>query len=342
MSFAYRGQVMTESFDNDWKKLLPQPHVAVAWLGLIAVIGWMYSSVIVGLVSTWWNEPDYIHGFLVPIFAVILLWLRREMADPLPSSGTLWALPVFAFWLLVYASGLFFNYEWLRPFSLLPLLVAATMFIGGWRGLKWAWPSLVFLFFMIPLPRAAAGMLSEPLQLVGTQCSVYLIQTLGIPAAVQGGAGNVINLMHGQLGVVEACSGLRMLMLFFTVCVGAAFVVPVTSWEKALLVVSAVPIAVFANVARITLTAILYEMAHRWPSVISTETADHIFHDLAGWLMMPLAIVLLWGEMTLISKLLLAPVSERPVMLPGSLSGRSSVEDALVPAGRPRPTGKVR
>ncbi|MFN5960306.1 MAG: archaeosortase/exosortase family protein, partial [Verrucomicrobiota bacterium] len=37
--------------------------------------------------------------------------------------------------------------------------------------------------------------------------------------------GNVIRLTHGEIGVVEACSGLRMLMLFLAITVGASFLV---------------------------------------------------------------------------------------------------------------------
>ena len=173
--------------------------------------------------------------------------------------------------------------------------------------MKRVWPSLLFLFFMLPLPGFLESMLRQPLQDFGTMTSVFVIQTLGIAAVAQG---NVIQLTKGELGVVEACSGLRMLMLFFAICVGAAFMLRCAIWEKVLIVVSAIPIAIFSNVARITITAILYEAARKWPTVISTETADWVFHDMAGLLMMPLALLLLWGEMALLSKLLLEPIAK--------------------------------
>ena len=73
--------------------------------------------------------------------------------------------------------------------------------------------------------------------------------------------------------------------MFFTLCVGAAFMMRKTPvWERMLIVVSAPPIAVLANVFRITLTAVLFEMAHQWPSVVSKQFADKVFHDFAGLL----------------------------------------------------------
>jgi exosortase len=234
--------------------------------------------------------------------------------------------------------GIFFNYEYLDPLSLIPLVAAVTMLAGGWRGMKWAWPAIVFLFFMIPLPGVMEAWLREPLQWIGTEASVWVIQTLGMPAMR---SGNVINLLHAQVGVVEACSGLRMLMLFFTMCVGAAFVVRVSLWEKLVMLVSAIPIALLCNVARITVTAILHEVAHRWPSVITPETAEYVFHDLAGLLMPPLALLMLWGEMALISKLLLPPLPERPVALSGPL-GLAGAEDAPMVAGPPRQPRRAR
>jgi exosortase/archaeosortase family protein len=106
-----------------------------------------------------------------------------------------------------------------------------------------------------------------------------------------------------------------MLMLFFTLCVGTAFIMRKPIWERVLIVVSAPPIAVISNVFRITLTAVLFEIAHQWPSVMSKETADKVFHDFAGLLMMPVALLLLWGEMALISKLLVQPLTDRTLVI---------------------------
>ena len=182
------------------------------------------------------------------------------MLPSVPQKGSWWGLAFFGIWAFVLWSGVYFNYTWFEPFSIVPCLAAITLFIGGWQVFLWAWPALVFLFFIVPLPGLLSSFLSDPLQSIGTHVSVFVIQTLGIPAIAEGN--QIILRDTPPLGVEEACSGIKMLMLFFTLCVGAAFIMRKPIWERILIVVSAPPIAVISNVFRITLTAILFEMAH--------------------------------------------------------------------------------
>src|SRR5690606_34260097 len=101
---------------------------------------------------------------------------------------------------------------------------------------------------MLPMPGAVATLLSHPLQRVGTLASTFIIQTLGIPAIAEG---NVITLREGQLEVVRACSGLKMMSLFFAVCWGAAFLTDRPWLDRVLMIVSAPPVALVANILRI-------------------------------------------------------------------------------------------
>lgn len=300
-----------------WKRWLPGRPVLIGWAVLAVVLVWTYWSTIGYLLHTWWTLPDYGHGFFVPLFAAVLLWLRQDMVDPWPKGGTWWAMPLFAVWALARWANLYFNYD-RDSDSLFPLLVGIALFLGGWRALRWAWPSILFLGFMVPLPSFLQAMLSRPLQHIATRASVYSLQTLGISAIIRGDQGNVIQLPDPcpPLEVERACSGLSMLTLFFAVCVGAAFVIRARWWEKAIILVSAVPIAVFANVVRISLHGVL--------DMLISPAVGEFVHDYAGWFMMPLAMLIIWGEMTLISKLLFEIPSEGPLALnrsPASLPG---------------------
>ncbi len=199
----------------------------------------------------------------------------------------------------------YFFYPLLDAPSLLPCLAGVTLLAGGWAALRWAWPGIAYLAFMMPLPGAVAGILSQPLQRMATVSSTWLLQLLGVPAISRG---NVIWLSAGKIGVVEACSGLRMLMLFLAITVGASFLIKRPLWEKVLVALSALFIGVTSNVLRITVTAILYEY-------VGQELAEKVFHDLAGWLMMPAATLLLCLELYVLSKLLMAPVKSGPVVV---------------------------
>jgi exosortase/archaeosortase family protein len=88
-----------------------------------------------------------------------------------------------------------------------------------------------------------------------------------------------------------------------------------------LMIASAAPIAVMANVTRIVITAVAYEIAGRWPSLIDLEASGETIHNWAGYMMMPIGLVLLLIEMTLLSKLLIEPLHDRPLVVGRVLAG---------------------
>jgi exosortase len=246
------------------------------------------------------------------LFSLLLLWQRREMISPLPTGGSWWGLAFFPAWIaLRWGAGYFRVLVW-DPLSLLPFFAGVAVFVGGWRALRWAWPAIVYLVFILPLPGFIDSMLRFDLQRLATIASVFVLQTIGVPTVAEG---NVINLTSGPLEVAEVCSGLRMLMLFFAVCVGAALLLRAPLWEKLVTVFSAIPIAVISNVARVAVTAIIRDSTN-----IGPESFDTV-HKYVGLLMPPCAILLLWGEMTLLRKLFGTEIVDRPLLLGGGVHG---------------------
>jgi exosortase len=290
------------------------------FLGALVLAGaalvWAYWTTLVDLAERWAGDPQYSHGYLVPAFAAVVLWLRRErltIAEPTPNW---WGLPVLAAGVGMRLAGTYYHYIWIEQISFVPCLAGAFILLGGWTAWRWAWPAVAFLVYMVPLPYRLAIALSEPLQRLATVASTFALQTCGLPAIAEG---NVILLNEVEIGIVEACSGLRMLVIFFALTTAVALVWRRPLWEKVLMVASAVPIALVSNLIRITATGILHE-------TVGSEIANAVFHDLAGWLMMPLALGMLWVEFTLLSRLLIdagptaAPrldlVRQRPVPPP--------------------------
>lgn len=277
----------------------PQTPVLVLAGLAAAVVLWAYWSTLDAIAERWVNDPAYSHGFLVPVFSAYLLWLRRDrLAGGLTPRW--WGLGI-----VLLSGGMRlvshrFYQSWLDDVSLLVCLAGLAATAGGWRALKWAAPGILFLAFMLPLPYKLQTMLGGTLQSVATAVSTYLLQTVGVPAVSEG---NVILLSTTKLGVVEACSGLSMLMTFFALATAVAILAERTVAERVLIVLSAVPIAVAANVVRITATAVLYEMD-------KGELARRVYHDLAGWLMMPLALGMLLVELYVLGRAVV-PVAPR-------------------------------
>ena len=113
-----------------------------------------------------------------------------------------WGLPCVALGVILHLVGAYFYYDWASHLSMLPLLAGACLSVGGRKWLRWSWPAIAFLIFMIPLPFRVEHALGGPLQHLATFASTYLLQTLGFAAISEG---NIIVTERSRLGVAEAC-----------------------------------------------------------------------------------------------------------------------------------------
>jgi exosortase len=263
---------------------------------------WSFWTTFAEMANKWSTEPQYSHGYLVPLFAAVLLWLKRDDLDTGELAPNWWGFALLLGSIALRLCGAHFYVDSLDAISILPCLAGLVLLFGGAPLFKWSWPAIVFLLFMVPLPFRVETALQYPLRRIGTESSVYVMQTIGFPALAEG---NVIILNESRIGVAEACSGLRMLMIFFALTTAVAMISRRPLWERTLVVFSAFPIALIANVARITITGMLYWLEY-------SELAEIVFHDVAGWLMMPLALFLLWAEFWVLSRLFLIE-DDRPV-----------------------------
>ena len=247
-----------------------------AWGVLLLGFLWTYWETLVHMVRVWYTTPDYGHGFFVPIFAGFLLWQRQEMVDPWPNRGTWWGMPFFVVFALVRWFNLFLNYE--RDIdSLLPF--------SGWhdaRSGRMAGPAVGVAFDrLLDFHGAASGLRGRG---VGREVATRRHHHERLrpanpwhPGHRAGRGSNVIQLSQpeNKLEVARACSGLRMMTVFFAICVGASFLLRMPVWKKIILIVSAVPIAIISNVLRIVLTGMLYEWVSKptWGISFTTTRA---------------------------------------------------------------------
>jgi len=301
---------------------------------LLAAVGglllWAYWTTLAELNRLWSHDPQYSHGYLVPAFALYLLWQRRRKLDGVSFTMDKWGLLLIALGTALRLTGSFFFLPSLDVISLLPCLAGLCVLLGGWRSLNWSWPALVFLLFMLPLPYRIQVALAQPLQTIATRASTYLLQTLGFPALSEG---NIILLNEVRIGVVEACNGLSMLVTFFALSAAVAILIRGHWVYRALIVLSAIPIALAANILRILVTAILHE-------TVGSGIANLVFHDLAGWFMMPLALAMMGMELWVFKRVLveqprlgrshLAKSSPQPAVAPNR-KGRRAQPGLLVP-----------
>jgi len=262
---------------------------------LVASTGWAYWETIVGLFKEWQGNDDYSAGQLVPLVAVFLLWVERERLKVCTLRPCGWGIGIVLLAVVARAFGLLFMFESAERYSL-PLVIAGlVLLVAGrqvFRVVSWI---LLILFLMVPFPGKIHNMISGPLQRLATTGSVFLLEAFGVRVSQQG---NVVMLNQSiSMSVVEACSGLRMLMAFIIVAAFIAYMVKRSRCQKAILFLSSIPVAVVCNVIRLSVTGMLFLLA-------STELAEKFFHDFAGLVMMPAAVLLMFGELWLMDMLI--------------------------------------
>ncbi len=270
------------------------PSPASAW-AIAAVFGvvvaWASWPTLHDLAHRWSADPQTSQGLVVPILAVIVLFFRRDRIAF--GSGAWWSLPFFLVGAACRLLEAKFYLPWFGPFSLVPTLTGVVLLTGGWPLCRWAWPGLLLLLFMLPLPYTLEVWLAQPLQQVATVAATYALQTFGHPAFAEG---NVIYINEQQIGVLEACNGLGMLVAFFALSAAMAIVIDRPPAERVVVFVSAIPIALLMNLLRITVTG----LAH---VTLGSKIANGMFHDAAGWMMPPAALLALWLELKLYDRL---------------------------------------
>jgi len=260
---------------------------------LLVLIWLLYGHVVAKLVRQWLDDPNYSHGFFVPIGCGLLLWTNRRswMGKPLrPSASGLFFI-VAAMGLLVI--GTLGAEVFLPRASLVVLLGGLVVYFAGWAMLGAMKAPWLTLFLMIPLPVIVFNEFAFPLQLLASRSACGLLDLLQLPVLREG---NIIMLPSMSLDVVEACSGLRSLMSLITVAVLYGLFFERRVWTRCLLVALAVPVAVVANALRIVLTALLAKY-------VSAQLAEGFFHALSGIVLFVLSFGVLAGFHALSARL---------------------------------------
>ena len=267
------------------------------------------------LTSASWEDPLYSHGYIVPLFALGLLWMRWQPFRPVPAGERWLGLAVLVGALLIRLLAVQSNMNPLDRYSFLLAISGLFLMVGGWHTLRWAGPAIGFLFFMYPLPAILEQGVLWRLQTVASMASTFLLQTMGVAAFRQG---NLITISGMDLFVADACSGLRMVTIFSALAVAMIFLIERPWWDKFMILLSAIPIALIVNIIRITVTGLLYLAVGP-----ENEYVKHLGHDWAGYFMMPLALGFLWVELQFLERLTipvdtaqLKPIGGRTAAMP--------------------------
>jgi len=259
--------------------------------GVLAVLClWLYWSTLARLVAQWWNDPNFSHGFFVPLFSGFVLWQERDRLSRLSVRPSWSGLPLLIIALVLLIVGQLGAEIFLARSSFVILLAGLTILFLGWnifRAVLFPW---AFLFLMIPIPAILFNQITFPLQLLASQVAATTLPLLGVPILREG---NVINLPAMALEVAEACSGIRSLMSLLTLAIIYGYLTERRLWVRWLLAAASVPIAVAANSVRIIGTGLLVQY---WDA----DKAEGYFHASWGWIIFVVSLLMLYGLHALI------------------------------------------
>ena len=258
-----------------------------AYAGTLLITGFvifLYRDVFQGLVSDWYNDPDYSHGFLVPLLSAYFIWERWDALTKAKFLPSLLGAVFLCFGLASLVIGLVGAELYVQRFSLIVVLLGLVLLILGWRCLWILSFPIGFLIFMIPLPAIVVNTIAFPLQLFAAKTASFCLFSLGIPVLREG---NLIILASTTLEVAEACSGLRSLLSLLALGTVYGYFSQDTVWKRWVLVILSVPIAIVANAFRVSGTGIL---AHYF----GVEAAEGFYHSFEGWIVFVVAFVLLF------------------------------------------------
>lgn len=260
-----------------WQRWLP----VMLLLSLLIAIYW---GVTAKLVYDWYTEPDFSHGFLVPLFSAYLVWTKRAAIRKIPVEQSWGGVPlviagIFTLFLGIYGAELF-----LDRISLVMLLGGLIWTMAGRRMLRELRFPLLVLLLAIPWPAVVYNQITFPLQIFASKLASAALPLFGVPVMRDG---NIIQLPSMQLEVAEACSGIRSLMSLVTAAIFYGYFLEPSVKRRVILALAAIPIAVLANGVRILGTGLGVQY---W----DPDKALGFFHEFSGWLIFVFSLVLLY------------------------------------------------
>jgi exosortase len=280
------------AISRDWTSWTPFAVLAVMLCAL-------YYRIAVKLVYDWYTIPDYSHGFLVPFFAIFLLWDKRKNLIQTPVKQSWRGISLVLFALAVLILGVYGVDLFTARISFVFLLAGLIWTLLGRSMLRELRFPLFVLVLAIPFPTIIFNQITFPLQLLASRIASDILPLLGVPTLHEG---NVIQLPIMKLEVAEACSGIRSLMSLFTLAVFYGYFLERTTRRRVILALASIPIAVVANVARIVGTGLCVQY---W----DPDKAQGFFHEFSGWVMFVISL----GCLYLVHRLmrLISPVKEQ-------------------------------
>jgi exosortase len=270
---------------QQWRELGIHNYVKMLIIG--GLFYYLFHNEIGSIVHRWLNDSSWSHGFLIPLFSLYFINQHKNEILNLQTKPNYLGLLFLICGIVFYPLNIVhFQYGYFRPIGMIATVGAIVLFLGGWPLVKYTWLPVGFLVFAVPLPARYYVKLTMPMRHLAATIATVLFNLVDQMEATANGV--VIDVIYkGQrlepaLNVAEACSGMRLLMAFLALGVAMAYLHYRPIWQRFILLISTIPIAILCNIVRVTATGFIYVLIH-------PKYAQGIYHDILGMAMLPLA-----------------------------------------------------
>jgi len=250
-----------------------------------------------------WREPDWSHGYIIPLFSAFLIWNTRDALLRAKPRVCLWALPMM---LLAFLGQVLAFYHpslrnnWICQICMVGMLFFLVLYLAGPSVIRVVWLPILYLVLAMPVPGGLYTSMSLPLQNIAAKGSTGILAMLGVQVnATQSNLSitSVSGVLHG-VTVAEACSGMRSLLAYVALGVAWAYLEDRPVWQRVTLVLIIIPVAVFCNVVRVAITC----MAYYYDEPV---LGQDFMHTATGMLMLIPALLLFMLASWLLKKLVI-------------------------------------
>ena len=255
---------------------------------------WRPTQVAGGVMGLWFMSNSFgkeaeltVYVWVMRLLPVLLAWqvwsLRRWLVGD-ESWTTRRGLAAVTGAMALYYAGVKAAQPRVAVIGFVVLLYGLAWALTGPAGRRALFFPITFLFLMVPL-NFLEERVAVPLRHLMAFASTGLLNLLGIET-VQRGTAILSNVFH--FDVANPCSGIQSLMALTTVTAAYAYVTQVAQWKRWVLFLSALPLAVLGNLARVTSIALVAQ-------AYGQELATKAYHDWSGFLVFAVALAAMVG-----------------------------------------------
>ena len=258
--------------------------------GIVAVLFYLLFQHELSRLFALWMTPGESHGLLIPAFSLYFLYQVRDELAKTQGKPNMAGVVIMLLALLGYVASLIIKIGYFKPIMMIFMLAGIVLTIGGWSIFRLTWLPILFLIFAIKIPDQIYTPVTMKLRIWASLFAATILDF--IPGLSCDAFSVVIKGSYKgepvELNVADACSGMRLLRTFVALGVAMAWLEIRPTWQRILLLISTIPIAIFCNMLRVLITGIVYIF-------IGPEYATGLLHSLLGLVMLVVAFVLYGG-----------------------------------------------